>query len=407
MTLRAKLREQFSEEQKFWSLLAAVTGCIAVLKGLQLPREWALTQAQIDYSQGFTKRGLLGTVLVHLGLTHYIPLCLVLLALLLAFWALVVLLTRRSGLMRTPVVVAMFASSYAVTYLTHLVGYLEIVNGTLAILLLLIRSPRLRLLAGVPVIAVASLVHESVLLLFVPVVLLTFVLDGVTAPDSSSRTRAWLYGAALAVYSATFSFATSLTAHLSPAKVAALQTTIASRVNYPVRPDFFVIMNWSLADNIKNMPGLILHNKLWSEWQLVSLFVVLLPTLLPLLWLTLRAIRSSGLPGTTERLVKIATLVSIFSPLLMNLLGWDAVRWNVLCVLAGYLTFAVLFLYLPKAKLELGPAAKNLMVLLIAINMASGWGLFDSTAVNPYPFFPKVLNAWWQARHPGKTRVGL
>jgi len=44
---------------------------MAVLKGLRRPSMWAATQAQLDYSHGFIKRGLLGAVYGPLGGDHY------------------------------------------------------------------------------------------------------------------------------------------------------------------------------------------------------------------------------------------------------------------------------------------------------------------------------------------------
>lgn len=36
--------EHLSDEQTFWTMFAIVEGCFAVLKGFQLPSDWALMQ---------------------------------------------------------------------------------------------------------------------------------------------------------------------------------------------------------------------------------------------------------------------------------------------------------------------------------------------------------------------------
>ena len=58
-----RLRPWFSSERRFWHLLYFVLGAIRLLKGTSFPGPWAATRAQLDYRNGFVKRGLLRTQL--------------------------------------------------------------------------------------------------------------------------------------------------------------------------------------------------------------------------------------------------------------------------------------------------------------------------------------------------------
>jgi hypothetical protein len=399
------------DDSHFWWLATGVFGVIAALKGLRAPGAWALTQAQLDYSHGLLKRGLLGTIYGTLGMLQRRPLSVIFFAELALLVVLLAVFTRRTGIVErfgTPAVVALFAGSYVVTYLFHIVGYTDIPNAAIAIGLLLIRNARIRFLAALPLFAVALLIHENFLFLFVPMVLLSFYLDG--SFGRIARRAAWSFGIVLALVACGVTLLTSLRPLFTDVQVDAYAATVRARADFPVRDDFFQVLSISPSDNLQMMSDDGWHHYLWWTYQAVALCVYL-PLLLLLLHFCMRLLRAGSpalradkgtatSPGSPPRSTRLAVLLAIFSPLTLHLLGLDQVRWNTWVVVDAYLALGLLARQMPGMRFTLSKGERNAVVLAIAIGMASGYGLFDGATVNPYPFFPRPLWPTIQ-RHDG------
>jgi hypothetical protein len=119
----------------------------------------------------------------------------------------------------------------------------------------------------------------------------------------------------------------------------------------------------------------------------------LLPLLLLLIYFQRRLLREGPLPldPAAQLWLRLAALAAVFAPLLMHLVAWDAARWNVLCTFAAFLVLLVLSRHLPPGAITLSAAERNLAIVLLALNMATGYGLFDGATVNPYPFYPALV----------------
>lgn len=391
------------DEHKFWPLFTAMLGTFAALKGLRLPGVWAFTQSLADYSHGFVKRGLLGAIYGAFGIYNRRGLTVMYFLELILLMALLVAFTRRTGLVQrvgTGAVAALFAGSYAVTYLFHLIGYSDILNASLTVALLLVRKARTRFLLALPLLACGLLIHEDFLLLFTPVLLLSFYLQGATylqgAASPDRRRRIWSYGLILGAVALGITLFTSLRTPMEDEQVDAFATYIYNRADFEVREDFFQVFTNSLGGNFAMMSRFGWHGYLWWTFQAVSI-CVLGPPLALLLHFCMRLVRQAG-PQT--RGLKPAVLLAALSPLCMHLLGLDQVRWNTWVVLDAYLALGVLAMHLPGERLRVSAGERNTLVLAIAIGMASGHGLFNGTQVNPYPFFPKLTQGWIE-RHDG------
>src|ERR1700761_25880 len=174
-----RLLSPFREERSFFKWSAALLGVVAFLKGIRLPNSWSFTQAQLDYRYGFIKRAFFGEVFTkHLALNVYGHFVVFSLLALLVTFALLIGFIWKSGAMErlaSGALVVVFLSSFTVTYLASLVGYLAIVELALTMALLLIRQPYLRFFAALPVCVICTLIHEEFLVLFLPVLLFSFV----------------------------------------------------------------------------------------------------------------------------------------------------------------------------------------------------------------------------------------
>lgn len=383
------------DEERFWRGCCWMFGSFAILKGLRLPGSWALTLAQLDYSRGFLKRGLFGTVLDIFGIHHFLPLTVVFFVELAVFFAVLVFLVRRAALQDrfgSLIVAAIFASSYVVTYMTHLVGYTDILNATLAMLLLMVRSAPRRFLLALGILPAALLIHEGFLILFLPVVLLSFVLDGATAPDARSRRRALVYAALLVVFALGITLFTSLQPSMTAAQSQQFQAAASARVDFALDPGVFVLMGHTVLQDIRYMGTAVRVVHWWN--QLTVSIAVLLPLLLALLHFIRRLLRERppSLDSVWQRRwLNGAVYTAVFAPLLMHLVAWDAARWNVLCTFAAFLTLLILSMRLPMGKIAVSVAERNVAIVLLALNMASGYGLFNGVTVTPYPFYPALV----------------
>ena len=398
------------DENRFWLLFTVILAFIAALKGLRIPGEWPLTESLIDYSHGFVKRGLLGTILGAVGIFERRPLSLSYFAELFLLLALLAVFTHRSGLVQRAGLVlpaALFAGSYAVTYLFHIIGYSDIVNALLVLALLLIRNARRRFLLALLLVPAALLIHEAFLLLFAPLLLLSFYLQGLAA-SGAERHRVWRLGLLLALVAGVVTLVVALQPTIAPDKVDAFADYVWNRADFVIREDFFQVYLVTLADNFRNTFHFGWEQYLWWTNQAVSL-CVLGPALLLLLHFSRRLLHARLSPPATPsefhssltphsssdihryRWAAGAVLVSILSPLTLHFLALDGVRWNVWVVVDAFLALCLLAMHLPGDRLTITLAERNAVLLAIALGMAGGYGLFNNVQVNPYPFFPKLL----------------
>ncbi len=386
MRLRS-ISHWLENETNFWKLLTWVLGAFAVLKGVRTPGTWPLTQAEVDYSFGFTKRGLQGEIFHGLHLWHARPIGIVFAVELALLFLLLIILTSRSGLVQQAngwCIGAAFASSYSITYIANTIGYSEILGAALALITLLIRDPRLRFLLAVPVIAVGILIHEDFLLLFVPFLLLSFFLDGVMG---ATRRRVWTAGFVLGALAIAVTLLTSLAPSLPPQQAFRMQTSLLSKVDFPLRIEMFRIFTLSLHDNLAIMWQIGRHSYWWWTEQLISLLVFG-----PVLGLIIRrCFRTLASVNQATGAIKLAVLLSALAPLSMHLLGFDQMRWNALCVLDAYVCLLIINLHFRPGTVPADRVERNLAILVVALNMASGYGLLDAGVVNPYPFFPSAV----------------
>ena len=380
--LSRRLETRLADDTWFWGVAAILLGTLSVLKGLRLPSLWAATQAQLDYHDGFIKRGLFGSA-VHLAgipIRHYDTFVTLSTLLLAGFLALLIWWVLKSGArhIANGAAVALFAASFIVTYLAHLIGYLEIPSGMLALAALLGSGSRLRpvivLLAGIG----GVLLHENYVLTFLPLPLLPLFL---AALDSRSRARDLVVLAVVAVLIAGVVVIEASTAPMDAQRVATLQSSITSAVDFHPRDDFFAVMTRSATDNV----SIMLHTMGKPVWWAAQLnaCLVFLPLIAYFLWIALRIVGSSR--GGQAGAARAAVIVVGLCPLLLQLVGWDIYRWYALAAFNSFIAMTIVGRQYGPAP-ALPQSARNIALLLMAVNMATGTGLFDGYRVDTFPF---------------------
>ena len=393
----ASVRGVLGDERRFWAWGAAVLTAVSLLKGLRVPNDWAATEAQFGYGHGFIKRGLFGAVVTGpLGLWHYGRFALVSTLLLAALIGLVVGFSRWAGVSArfgSAMVGAVYGASFSVTYLAHLNGYLDIPLALMGVGLLCVRSLRLRAALGVPVVVVAMLTHEMFLVVFLPVVLLSFLLQ----MEFRRERRAGL-AAVACLAGVGIAMAVLLAAQKPVSKVTAdaMLEEIVAKADF-VRTDYLPVLTNSPGEIARIMRA----KQRTLRWWLgqVSAAVTLLPTAGVLLYVTRRVLAAGGaaVPGWMFP----ACVVAALAPIAMGAVGIDTGRWYALAGLTTFLVLGCVCRYAPGGVVTLSPAVRRAAVIAIALGMASGGGLMDHSQILPYPFTSEGLFRAMHMQGPG------
>ena len=402
------IHRNFSNDRRFWGMCAVVFGAIAILRGLGPANAWITTQAQIDYSQGFAKRALFGQLFtrpLHLyTIGRFTWLSYLFLAIVLGSLCSFTVTSGLSKRIGCGEIVAVFWSSYCLTYFVRNVGYFDVPLLGLTLLLLRIRSDLLRLLVGMPVCMFALLLHEMFLVAFLPTVLFTYLLSWQQAKVPLLKSKTVLWGAFLAMFCVGFTLVVSLQPTLSPAQVEALKASVLAHARFHINEAFFSVLRSSLRDNVEVMYLLFYRDPFWWMAQVASIFFFL-PTVVVLWVCFLRLLRSVGLGGNRVLLWGAAT--AALSPLTLHLIGFDAVRWNSLVGLTSFLILATLCMRTTGPALSISPGFRNACILAIVLGLSSGGSLLDGRLLS-YPFLndPDLLRPIQHLFRPGLADRG-
>jgi hypothetical protein len=195
--LISRLGDVFRDESRFYRLLFATGGVIALLKGMRLPYIWAATQAQIDYRSGYLRRGFFGEVCrrLHIPIWHYSVFCFVAFGLLACFFWLLVRSVQRSGLDAAGLgaFTALLASSFCITLVTNIAGYYDILMALLVLAVMQFKNPRVQVMAALAAGIVGVLVHELYAIAYLPVSLAGVVSALAGRGTAPEKTLGWAH----------------------------------------------------------------------------------------------------------------------------------------------------------------------------------------------------------------------
>jgi hypothetical protein len=376
---------------RFWAWMALGAGLIAIGKTIDLPGPWPYTQAQFDYSAGFMRRGLFGAVFGHpLGLNHYKHFAVFSTVMLIGLYAALALLARASKLAeRIPPgqLLAVYASSYSVTYLAHLNGYLDIPLALLCVGPLFIRSTSMRLAASFIATVLGILIHEQFFFAFLPVLAANVAFGAVVAERPSER-RVASTGAVLLVV-----LGIGMTWYLghrsiSEAQKERLSQRIAATTDHQLDEDVLDVLPRTPQENLQIM------RSVWSRGTFIPAqiesFLMFGPTAALLSWATFLLLRQC-MPRQYPLLYGGALLATL-APLSLNLFGWDKNRWNGLLCLNAFLMLLMALRLSSGRAVGLPLSIRRACLVVMLLNMATGGGLMGYRQIRPFPFL-RSLNA--------------
>ena len=373
-------------DRRFWGWTALGLGVLAFCKGIRQPNDWSYTQAQLDYSTGLIRRGFFGATLGHwLQLNLYGHFAVVSTVLLLMLMAVLVLLARSSKLAdRTPPgeLLAVYASSYSVSYLAHLNGYFDIPLALLCVAPLFVRRTVWRLAAAVFCTLLAIPIHEQFFFAFLPLLIVSVLFGAATAQTVAERRVAWIGGVLLAVLGLGLMSYFALHFSVSGAQNQQLKQLIALKTDHPLDPEVFRVMAYTPRKNMETMITVWRRpNYLLGQVEALLLF---LPTAALLSWATLLLLRR-WMPGKHRRLFA-AVLLATLAPLSLHLVGWDKYRWDALLCLNAFLMLLLVSRMADGVTIHLPMRLRQACLLVMLLNMASGGGMLDDRHIRPFPF---------------------
>jgi hypothetical protein len=376
---------QTTEDRRFWGWTAMGLGVLAFCKGIRLPNDWSYTQAQCFYSAGFVRRFSGATPGNLLQLNLYGHFAVFSTSLLLLLLAMLVLLARSSKLAeRTPPgeLLAVYASSYSVSYLAHLNGYFDIPLALLCVAPLFVRPTGWRLAAAVCCTLLGILIHVQFFFAFLPLLIVSVLFGAATASTSAGRRLAWTGSVLLTVLGLGLMLNFALQGPVPTAQADDMMQSIERRADHPLDPEVFKGILSNPQVNLETMKS-VWRRPTFFPAQIESL-LMFGPTAAVLSWATLLLLRR-WMPGK-HRGLYAAVLLATLAPLSLHLVGWDKNRWNELLSLNAFLLLLLVSRLAEGVTIQLPVRLRRACLLVMLLNMATGGGMLDGRHIRPFPF---------------------
>jgi hypothetical protein len=386
--LSNRFSDYLRSDRGFWLFFSCLAGMYSLLKALHLPNQWAATQAQVDYSQGVIKRGLFGEVcrILHVPIYTSRGFAVVSFLLMALFLVTLVRWVRRSGLLDRVgqgEAVCLFFGSYSFVYIVYLIGYLDILLLTGAILTLGIRNSRYRIVIVVAWSIVAAFIHEMYVLAFLPLTVLPILLESADT-RMRLRLRAWLLVAASVSIPWAIVLSLALHAPLSHQAARLLYESASRRATFPLDEKFFVVLGNSSADNARYMHDILRVPRWWMNPAFDLLCFG--PSSAFFLYLVWR-MRERWAKSSMRTPVTAVVFISALSPLLLNLAGLDSHRWSALVGMNCFIAACIVSFHMPGAKphINLGTLPRKFIIVVLFLSAGTDYGLFYGQ-LKPFPF---------------------
>lgn len=384
-------------------VVLAWTYLITFARAARLPNDYAEAHWLLDYRFGPMKRGLVGS-LVSLGLEPFgqpaTPTIIAVVAIVLSALAaaaslgIVVRMCRLHDGNVGPLALGLvFASSPFVVMSAHLIGYLDAILhiATAAAILAVLRG---RLLVAAILSVLAVLVHESYLLVGLPLVVVAVVMSAVPAGDRRTRWAPVMLvaGAPLAAFLAMVALQSAFTDPMVLRAQLQAHLTAAGFVESQSR----TVAEWHTTGFLQHLRAE--HGYLADRLLNGTVLTALAPSLLAMLVILHSMFRSSLCRGDAVLLV-----LAVAAPLLLHVVAWDTVRISIETI-AGALLAAWIVTETRPARPPSVVAVGLAMVAIVA-NALVRIPLMDGEAVRRFspavllPALLLLLLAWtWRDR---------
>ncbi len=365
-----------------WLVVALAILLFSTLRGIRFPNLWSYSHFLFHYEFGFTKRGLIGEAVRQLEnpyLTSYEFFLLFSATLLFLNILLLALLIRdliRGGNPSLLGAALLFASSSAVVFLSHTIGYFDHLGLFMALVTLKLSGFYRKLIFVAITMPIALLIHEATLILFFPVIFMSLLL----AMEGKGRRHQLIalgLFAALALALTTFISGQGLDRPEAHKMFTGLQQT----THNGLRGDAFAVLHRDPQENARLMK--LRWSKPGKPQELALSLLVTLPLILLFNYLSTSALRAAK---ARMGIILLAAAASL-SPLLLHPIAWDMHRWNTLAVTTSFLMLYIACRYRPETSSTDQPnRLLPLLVFILFVNGIASIPLFDGYHVRQFPF---------------------
>ena len=362
-----------------WACALFAVLFFSTLKSVRAPIDYPATMYLLNYSEGFVKRGLFGSIVFggdgpvtqgQITLLSFV----ILGALLCSLGAIgILMMVRRPEL--GPLTL-LFASSVSIVYFAGTTGYFDHVLVIMAVIVILPARESVRAVLTLCLGVIALLIHEGAAFMVLPLMYFALFVE-------SQKRGA---GAALRVCIPIMAIHVVLTAYLSlfalleDTSLAQLKEGLQARADFNLDDLAFYVLSVTPVDDM--MRVLEQHG---LRDHLLSL-VTVAPALLPMLYVSTTGLRNMPLaaPGIVWALWAAACL----TPCILRFWGTDLHRWDSLAICTSFLAVFVVVREMPESfrfGLDHGWKAPALL-LMIVMSASTTTLLFWGREIRWYPF---------------------
>ncbi|MBS1716753.1 MAG: hypothetical protein JSS72_03355 [Armatimonadetes bacterium] len=382
--MKGLARRLFSEELSWLRVVAIGAGILSYLRAARLPNAWAATQATTTYQNGFIKRGLLGSILSWINMPavdyeRFAIASVVFMAALLVVFAFTV---RKLGTLRSTWGVcsaAILLSSFAFSFLAHLIGYLDIPILLLGCLTFWPKKPAERIAAIVLCTVLGLLFHELYLLAVLP-----FSLFGywyAVLRDETTRIKMRLAASLIPIGGAVGMLGYLAIPKAENTSMANfLASSALGNANYMPRLDFYPLLYRPLATNWQIVWSGF-HEKGWPPDQIFGILTYGF-TVAALLVIGLSQMKRQ-LSGKRLQLARWLLFVCSLAPVGLIFIAVDDYRWF---ALATFSTFFCVAAVLERPASEPLPWQLRTCLTVVMLNLITSGDLYDKAMPEGFPF---------------------
>ncbi|MDR3609696.1 MAG: hypothetical protein P4L27_03970 [Ignavibacteriaceae bacterium] len=366
---------------KYWLIAVYLILFFSILRGIRFPNIWSYTHFLFNYDYGFIKRGLIGEIVSCFNnpfLISYEFFFICSLVILFANIFLLSLLIRTLIKSQNPVFIGcsvVFASSLALVFLSHTVGYFDQIGLLITLIILKINGYYKKLIYSFLLVPFALLIHEAIFIMFFPVIFMSLLLNMGTEEQNKKKLLLGTLSAGLIILVFIISNQT-----LVQSDAYNMYSQLQSKIMHPLRQDAFFV----LVDNLKF--NLFTMKTFWAQdqrfFQLSMSILVTAPAFLIFIYFTSSILKKAK---ADYYLIILAILGSI-SPLLMHFVGWDMSRWNTLTVTTSFLMLYIVSSTNKNQIFEASVYRYSVLLFIIFLNGISSITLFDGYYVKQFPF---------------------
>lgn len=373
--------KNYSFDIKFWRFVVFSILIFSILRGIRFPNIWSYCHFLFNYDFGFIKRGFIGTIFGQINNPYLISYDFFFIFSLSIFIANIILLSfliKDFVREQSPLLIGIsivFVSSLSIVFLSHTIGYFDQIGLLITLIALSIRGFHKKLIFVLIAMPIALLIHESILIIFFPVILMSLLFSVEAEGQIKKNLMLMAFSAILVVL--VFIIANHT---LSVMEANEMNARLQAKIGYPLRQDAFYVLLRDSNDNFHIMTSLW-FNKL-QLLRLASSFLVTAPTFLFFIYFSVMMLKKTKV----EFYLIVVSILASVSPLLMHFWGWDMHRWNTLSITTSFLMLHIVYSLNKKHPIAISNYIYSILIILIFLNGISSITLLDGYYVKQFPF---------------------